>query len=56
MLAALHEISAIDPISTGVSLTTEDPGNVPLYERFGYEIVGRIGVGNFDSWSFFRPD
>lgn len=56
LLAALHETSAIDPISTGVSLTTEDPGNVPLYERFGYEIVGRIGVGNFDSWSFFRPD
>lgn len=55
LLAALHGMSAVDPTSTGVSLTTEDPGNVPLYEHFGYEIVGRIGVGDFVSWSFFRP-
>lgn len=56
LLEALHELSAADPLSTGVSLTTEDPGNVPLYERFGYGIVGQTTIGSLESWSFFRTD
>ena len=56
LLDALHSWSAADSGSVGVSLTTEDPTNVALYEHFGYEIVGRAEVGDFTSWSFFRRD
>ena len=56
LLDALHELSANDPASSGVSLTTEDPRNVPLYEYFGYRVIGSARVGGFTSWSFFRPD
>ncbi|MEJ2086637.1 MAG: GNAT family N-acetyltransferase [Acidobacteriota bacterium] len=56
LLEGLHTLSAADSTSLGVSLTTEDPANVALYEHFGYEIVGRTEVGDFTSWSFFRRD
>ena len=56
LLDGLHSRSAADSGSVGVSLTTEDPANVALYEHFGYEIVGRAEVGDFSSWGFFRRD
>jgi hypothetical protein len=49
-------MSETDPGSAGVSLTTEVPENVGLYEHFGYRVVGRAPVGDFQSWSMFRPD
>lgn len=57
LLERVHALSAEDPTSQGVTLTTEDPDNVPFYGRFGYRVVGqaRIGLG-LDTWSFFRPD
>ena len=56
LLEAVHEMSARDQASVGVGLTTEDPRNVALYERFGYEIVGEEDVGTIHTWVFFRPD
>jgi ribosomal protein S18 acetylase RimI-like enzyme len=57
LLEAVHDLSAADDRSEGVTLTTEDPANVALYEYFGYEIVGRRYVGGaFTTWGFFRPD
>lgn len=56
LLDALHERSARAPDSCGVSLTTEDPSNVPFYERFGYRIVGKRSVGGFTTRGFFRPN
>jgi GNAT superfamily N-acetyltransferase len=57
LLERVHALSAGDPTSKGVTLTTENPDNVPFYERFGYRVVGeaRIGPG-LETWSFFRPD
>ena len=57
LLDHVHGLSADDPSSTGVSLTTEDPANVSLYRHFGYEIIGheRLGPG-LETWGFFRPD
>ena len=41
----------------GVTLTTEDPSNVPLYEHFGYQVVGHARVApGLESWGFFRHD
>lgn len=57
MLDHVHAMSQSDPGSIGVSLTTEDPANVPFYERFGYQVVGHSVVATqLESWSFFRPD
>jgi ribosomal protein S18 acetylase RimI-like enzyme len=62
LLDAVHEISTEDPGSTGVTLTTEVAGNVALYRRFGYDVVGSARVGGpgegegFTTWGMYRPD
>jgi GNAT superfamily N-acetyltransferase len=56
LLDALHEMSAQDPASAGVVLTTETPTNLTLYEHFGYRVLGRIRVEELQSWTLFRPD
>jgi GNAT superfamily N-acetyltransferase len=43
--------------SQGVTLTTEDPENVPFYERLGFVVVGRVRVApELESWGFLRRD
>lgn len=56
LLDAVHEISRLDPLSTGVALTTELPQNVELYEYFGYLSTGKVEFEAMTSWGFFRPD
>lgn len=57
LLEAVHRISAKDPSSTGVTLTTEVESNVQLYRRFGYELIGQGRVGSaFTTWGFYRRD
>ncbi len=57
LLDHLHRVSADDPASAGVSLTTEDPANVPLYEYFGYRVVGHARLTPaIRTWGFYRPD
>ena len=57
ILDAVHAHSAGMPWSEGVSLTTEDPANVPLYEHVGYEVVGRASIdGALTTWGMFRRD
>lgn len=56
LLEALHALSARDESSTGVALTTESPDNLPLYERFGYGILGSAKVEELTTWTLFRPD
>jgi GNAT superfamily N-acetyltransferase len=55
LLETVHGLAAADPQSSGVSLTTERPENVPLYEHFGYRVLGHARVGNeVDTWGMFR--
>jgi GNAT superfamily N-acetyltransferase len=43
------------PGSLGVSLTTEDPANVPLYQHLGYAITGHVHIApGLESWGMFR--
>ncbi len=57
LLKETHALSLADPESLGVSLSTEDPKNVPLYEHCGYKVVGYERVPNGpETWLFFRPD
>ena len=53
----VHLLSRDDPASEGVTLNTEKAANVPLYEHFGYKLVGHATVTTgLETWSFFRPD
>ena len=55
LLEAVHALADADPNSTGVTLSTEDPKNVPLYEHFGYVVQGHVAVGDgLESWVFCR--
>lgn len=57
LLDDVHARSAADTDSAGVSLTTEVEANVPLYQRFGYRVVGTADVGSaFTTWGMYRPD
>jgi len=57
LLDYVHTMSERDSDSAGVSLTTEDPANIPLYESFGYEITGHARVSaEVQTWAFFRPN
>jgi GNAT superfamily N-acetyltransferase len=57
LLDAVHERSRTAAESSGVSLTTEQPENVSLYEHFGYRVVGQARVGDaFETWTLFRED
>lgn len=57
LIERVHAMSKADPGSTGVTLTTEDPTNVPLYEHLGYRVLGHAVVAHgLETWAFFRPD
>jgi len=57
LIEHVHRLSREDPESRGVTLSTEDARNVPLYERLGYRIVGHAKVApELETWCFFRPD
>ncbi len=57
LLDYVHDLSRSDPNSAGVTLSTETPENVSLYEHFGYRLLGHAAVaGDLRTWVFFRPD
>ena len=54
LLEAVRQLTVDDPASAGVSLTTERPANVMLYEHFGYEVVGHALVTpDLETWGMF---
>ena len=57
LLEAVIAAADGDPGSAGVDLTTELPGNLPLYERFGFRVTAReeVGGGFLTTWTMFRP-
>jgi ribosomal protein S18 acetylase RimI-like enzyme len=55
LLDAVHVLSDGDPVSFGVTLNTEQPANVALYEKFGYRVMGRARISpELESWGMFR--
>jgi ribosomal protein S18 acetylase RimI-like enzyme len=57
LLDALHERSYHDRESRGVTLNTEDPNNIPLYQHFGYRVIGEGRVSDeLQFWAFYRDD
>jgi hypothetical protein len=57
LLEAVARLSHDDPGSCGVSLTTEVPRNLTLYEHFGYHVVGHARVSPaLETWGLYsRP-
>ncbi len=56
LIEYVHRLSSDDPRSEGVTLTTETESNVALYQRFAYELVGRVTVApELTTWGFYRP-
>lgn len=53
ILDRVAELSAGHPDSMGVYLTTETEGNVFLYRRKGYAVLGETDVDDVHSWSMF---
>lgn len=57
LLDAAQELSRASAGSEGVTLTTEDPGNLPFYRHVGYEVVGHARISSeLESWGLFRRD
>jgi len=57
LLDAVHDLSASHPESAGVALSTEVESKLPLYEHFGYEVLGSARVDDaFTTWALYRPD
>ncbi len=57
LLDEVQAISRQTPGSRGVSLTTELPRNVELYQHMGYEITGEVNVTpELKTWALFRYD
>jgi GNAT superfamily N-acetyltransferase len=55
LLDRVHDYSRETPGSMGVSLTTEDANNLPVYERFGYRVTGHARVApELRTWALFR--
>jgi ribosomal protein S18 acetylase RimI-like enzyme len=55
LLNGVAEMSASHPDSDGVFLETAQPGNVALYERFGYRVIARDKLDDaVDFWYMFR--
>ena len=56
LLEAVHELCRRNPASCGVSLSTELPENVKLYEYFQYQVLGTAAVAeDLETWVLYWP-
>ena len=55
LLKAFCEVSASDPLSSGVYLETAQPSNLRFYERAGFTETGRGNLGDATLWCMFLP-
>lgn len=57
LLEHVHGLSSAADRSIGVTLTTEDPANVPFYQHLGYEVVGWVRIApELETWALFREN
>ena len=55
LLKSFCDLSAGDPLSSGVYLETANPSNVRFYERAGFVENGRGSLGEATLWCMFLP-
>lgn len=56
LLTAVHALAEANSTIQGVYLDTELATNVPLYEHFGYTIIGEEQLGPVSIWCMYRPN
>lgn len=55
LLTEVVSVSKSTPGSQGISLTTELPRNVELYQHMGYEVTGHVNVTpDLETWALFH--
>jgi len=55
LLEAAIEVASRDATSAGLTLTTETPANVRLYQHFGFEVFGHGQITTeLETWGLFR--
>jgi GNAT superfamily N-acetyltransferase len=55
LVDGIERLVLADASSRGISLTTEDSANVPLYRHLGFDVVGHLPVTpSLETWGFFR--
>ena len=55
LLESAIQLAAADPDSAGLTLTTETPENVRLYQHFGFEVTGEaFAAPGLKTWGLFR--
>ena len=55
LLKSFCEISASDPLSSGVYLETAQASNLRFYERVGFAETGRGNLGDATLWCMYLP-
>jgi len=55
LLKSFCEVSASDPLSSGVYLETAQASNLRFYERAGFAETGRGNLGDATLWCMFLP-
>jgi len=55
LLKSFCDLSASDPLSSGVYLDTAKPSNVVFYERAGFTETGRGSLGSSTLWCMYLP-
>jgi ribosomal protein S18 acetylase RimI-like enzyme len=53
LLSSFCDLSASDPLSSGVHLETANPSNVRFYERAGFAVTGQGSLGSATLWCMF---
>ena len=56
LLAHAAELAEAHPLAEGVCLATEDPRNVPFYERAGYRVHAEVDIPPIHTWVLWRPN
>lgn len=55
LLKSFCDVSASDPLSSGVYLETAQASNLRFYERAGFEETGRGSLGDATLWCMYFP-
>ena len=57
LLDRAQEVARAREGAHGVSLTTEDPGNLLFYRHVGYEVIGHARISStLETWGLFRQN
>jgi ribosomal protein S18 acetylase RimI-like enzyme len=57
LIDEVRRIARERPCAEGVTLTTEDPANVPFYQKLGFDLVGRARISmDLTTWGFVRRE